>query len=86
MASGWKKTNYGSYYILTPSGDRVYIDKSDDAKGMWSSGGSLYSRLSDAKADVIQRIESGEGFNRGGMPTKKYCNPVKIVDNRKLKQ
>ena len=85
MASGFKKTGYGSYYILTPSGDRVYIDRSDDHKGMWTSGGQLYSRLSEAKADVIQRIDSGEGFSSGGLSTKKYMNPVTIVDNRKNK-
>jgi hypothetical protein len=83
MASGFKKTSYGSYYILTPSGDKVYIDKSDDRKGMWTSGGQLYSRLREAKADVIQRIGSGQGFSSGGLTTKKYVNPVKVVDNRK---
>jgi len=85
MASGWKRTNYGSYYIITPSGDKVYIDKSVDSKGMWTSGGQLYPRLSDAKASVIQRIESGEGFSGGGLATKKYMNPVTIVNNRKNK-
>ena len=85
MASGFKRTNYGSYYILSPSGNKVYIDKSDDRPGTWTSGGQFYSRLNDAKADVIQRIESGEDFNSGGLATKKYMNPVKIIDNRKNK-
>ena len=85
MSSGWKRTNYGSYYILTPSGDRIYIDRSDDHKGKWTSGGQLYSRLNEAKADVIQRIDRGEGFSSGGLATKKYVNPVTIVDNRKNK-
>jgi len=84
--SGFKRTNHGSYYIISPSGEKIYIDRSDDRKDMWTAGGRFYSRLDEAKADVISRIEAGDGFySRGGLTTKQYVNPVTIIDNRKNK-
>jgi hypothetical protein len=82
--SGFKRTNYGSYYIVAPSGQKVYIDRPDEGGG-WTSGGVRYGRLDEAKADVLARIGRGEGFSRGGLTTKQYVNPVTIIDNRKKK-
>ena len=85
----WKRHTYTdgtSYSTKTPSGEIVYIDRSMDRKG-WTSGGQYYEHLADAKADIIQRIDAGEGFYfAGGLATKNYVNPVTITDNRKKKK
>ena len=84
----WKRHTYTdgtSYSTKTSSGEIVYIDRSMDRKG-WTSGGQYYEQLADAKADIIQRIDAGEGFYAGGLATKKYVNPVTITDNRKKKR
>ena len=78
--SGFKKNGYGGYYIITPDGDRVDIDKSVDQKGEWTAGGSYYEKLSHAKADILQRIKSGEGFNVGGMAMKKQMELFERVE------
>ena len=81
--SGFKKDMAGMYYIINPNGDRVDIMKTNHG---WESGGSHYKKLSEAKAEIIQRIQDGgSGYSNGGIITKKYMNPVKIVDNRKNK-
>ena len=76
----FKKNGYGGYYIITPDGDRVDIDKSVDRKGEWTGGGSYYEKLSHAKADILQRIKSGEGFNVGGMALKKQMELFEPVE------
>ena len=81
--SEFKKDMAGMYYIINPNGDRVDIIKSDNG---WESGGNRYQKLSDAKAEIIQKIQNGgSGYSKGGIVTKKYMNPVKIIDNRKNK-
>jgi hypothetical protein len=81
--SGFKKDMAGMYYIINPNGDRIDIIKSDNG---WESGGSHYKKLSDAKAEIIQKIQDGgSGYSEGGLATKKYMNPVTVVDNRKNK-
>jgi len=80
--SSFKKNGYGGYYIITPDGDRVDIDKSVDRKGEWTGGGSYYEKLSDAKADILQRIKMGEGFNVGGIAMKKQ---MELFDDGGLK-
>ena len=47
---------------------------------------SHYKKLSDAKAEIIQKIQDGgSGYSEGGLATKKYMNPVTVVDKRKNK-
>ena len=79
--SGFKKDMAGMYHIINPYGDRIDIIKTDNG---WQSGGNYYKKLSDAKAEIIQKIQDGgSGYNKGGLATKKYMNPVKIIDKRK---
>jgi len=82
----FKKESYGdstSYYINSPSGGKIYIDKSVDRPG-WTSQGQYYKYLSEAKAAVLENIKDID-MNRGGLATKNYVNPVTITDNRKNK-
>ena len=79
--SGFKKDMAGMYYIINPNGDRVDIMKTNHG---WESGGSHYKKLSEAKAEIIQKIQDGgSGYDKGGLATKKYMNPITVVDNRK---
>jgi hypothetical protein len=81
--SQFKKDMAGMYYIINPNGDRVDIVKTDRG---WESGGSYYQKLTDAKAEIIQKIQDGgSGYSNGGLATKNYMNPVTVVDNRKNK-
>ena len=81
--SGFKKDMAGMYYIINPNGDRVDIMKTNHG---WESGGSHYKKLSEAKAEIIQKIQDGgSGYDKGGLATKKYMNPITVVDNRKNK-
>lgn len=81
-----KREMAGMYYIINPNGERIDIMKADDGKG-WIGAGERYSSLSDAKAEIIQKIQDGgSGYSNGGIVTKKYVNPVKIKDNRKKKK
>ena len=81
--SGFKKDMAGMYYIINPNGDRVDIVKSDRG---WEASGTTYQKLTDAKAEIIQKIQDGgSGYSNGGLATKKYMNPVTVVDNRKNK-
>ena len=84
----WTRNTYSdstSYSTKSPSGAIVYIDKSVDEPEYWTAGGRLYKYLADAKEDVIRRIDAGEEFSTGGLLTKKYVNPVKVIDKRKKK-
>ena len=82
--SGFKRTNYGSYYIESPSGEKIYIDKSDDQPGMWQAQGQYYDYLKEAKSAILESIKDID-MNSGGLATKNYVNPVTITDNRKKK-
>ena len=83
--AGFKKESAGMYYIINPDGERIDIFKSDDKKG-WIGAGNRYPSLSDAKADIAQKIrDGGSGYSKGGLVPKKYVNPVTITDNRKRK-
>jgi hypothetical protein len=80
MSSGWKRTGYGGVFKIMPDGEKIYIEKSMDRKGMWESGGRYYEKISEAKA----AIDAG-AYSTGGLATKNYMNPVKVIDNRRNK-
>ena len=80
MSSGWKRTGYGGVFKIMPDGEKIYIEKSMDRKGMWESGGRYFEKLSEAKESI-----DAENYSIGGLVPKNYVNPVKIIDNRKNK-
>jgi hypothetical protein len=48
------------------------IDSDDDLKSM-------------TKPEIVEIIQNYMGYNRGGLVTKKYANPVTIINNLKKK-
>ena len=52
--------------------DTGAVDSDDDIKSM-------------TKPEIIEIIENYMGYNIGGLATKKYANPVTIVNNLKNK-
>jgi len=83
--AGFKKESAGNYYIINPDGEKIDIFKSSDGKA-WIGAGNRYQYLSEAKADIAQKIrDGGSGYSKGGLVPKKYVNPVTITDNRKNK-
>ena len=89
--SGFKRDMAGMYYIINPNGDRIDIIKSTEG---WESGGGHYKKLSDAKAEIIQKIQDGgSGYNKGGdvksrngpQDFRKGGMVLSTMDNRKNK-
>ena len=65
----------------TKAGESGVRARKGGAKGMQ---GATTRNIKDID-EGVSRGRGGLDFNRGGMATKKYANPVTIVDNRKKK-
>ena len=77
----WKRTGYGGVYAVTPSGEKIYIERSMDNPKLWESGGQYFERIAEAKSQIQANIDDGgKGYKKGGL-AKKYVNSVKIVNH-----